>query len=336
MARNNRQVIFKARPTGWVDDSHFELRNGEAGTPGDGEVLIRNLYMSVDPYMRGRMREGKSYTAGFELGEVMQAGMVGKVIESRDANLPEGTYVSGMLGWEEYSVASGKAVMKVDPKLAPLSYYLGVLGMPGMTAWYGLTQIGKPKEGETVYVSAASGAVGQVVGQIAKIKGCRVTGSVGDDDKLNYILNELGFDAGFNYKTVDSYGAGLRECCPDGIDVYFENVGGEMLDAVLARINPFARIVACGMISQYNLENPEGVKNLMAMVGNRVLMQGFIVSDHFDMMPQFHQEMAGWIGEGKIKYRETVTQGIDNAPAAFIGMLKGENFGKAVVQIAED
>jgi NADPH-dependent curcumin reductase CurA len=207
--------------------------------------------------------------------------------------------------------------------------------MPGMTAWVGLLNIGKPKEGETVYISAASGAVGQVVGQIARIKGCRVVGSVGDDAKLGYILDELGFDAGFNYKTVESYGAGLKDTCPDGIDVYFENVGGKMLDAVLARINPFARIVACGMISQYNLEKPEGVHNLINMVGNRVLMQGFIVSDHYDQLPKFQAEMAGWLKDGKLKYRETVTRGIENAPAAFIGMLKGENFGKAVVHIAD-
>lgn len=336
MTRSNTQVLFKARPTGWVDESHFEIVTGEAGAPEDGEVLVKNLYMSVDPYMRGRMREGRSYAAGFELGKVMQAGVVGQVIESRNPDVPEGTYVNGMLNWEEYTVAKGSHLRKVDPDLAPLSYYLGILGMPGMTAWYGLLHIGKPKKGETVYVSAASGAVGQVVGQIAKVKGARVVGSVGDDAKLAYILDEIGFDAGFNYKTVESYGAGLRETCPDGIDVYFENVGGKMLDAVLARVNPFARIVACGMISQYNLEKPEGVHNLVNIVGNRVLMQGFIVSDHFDMMPQFEKEMAGWLKDGKLKYRETFTRGIENAPQAFIGMLKGENMGKAVVQIAEE
>ena len=209
------------------------------------------------------------------------------------------------------------------------------MGMPGMTAWIGLLDIGEPKEGETVYVSAASGAVGQVVGQIAKLKGCRVVGSAGDDEKVAYIRDELGFDAAFNYKTVGSLTGALRETCPDGIDVYFENVGGAMLDAVLATINPFGRIVACGMISQYNLENAEGVKNLMVIVGNRVKFQGFIVSDHFNRMPEFIGEMAGWVSSGKIKYRESITQGIENAPKAFIGMLKGENFGKAVVEIAK-
>lgn len=335
MALDNIQVIFKARPTGWVDESHFEIRAGTAGEPRAGEVLVKNLYMSVDPYMRGRMREGRSYVAGFELGKVLEAGVVGVVIESRDETMPEGTFVTGTLGWEQYSLARGKGLRKVDPKAAPLSYYLGVLGMPGMTAWVGLEAIGKPQPGETVYVSAASGAVGQVVGQIAKLKGCRVTGSAGSDEKVAYIVGELGFDAGFNYRNAESLTKALREVCPDGIDVYFENVGGKMLDAVLTRVNMHARIVACGMISQYNLARPEGVHNLMTIVGNRVLMRGFIVSDHYDRLPEFEEQMIGWLGEGKLHYRETVTEGIENAPRAFIGMLKGENFGKAVVHVGD-
>lgn len=334
MATDNTQVLLKSRPTGWVTEDNFEIATRPAREPGDGEVLVRNLYMSVDPYMRGRMRDAKSYATPWQLGEVCQAGVVGQVVASNAPNLAEGDYVSGMLGWEQYSVAPGKALMKVNADAAPLSYYLGVMGMPGMTAWVGLLDIGAPKEGETVYVSAASGAVGQVVGQIAKLKGCRVVGSAGDDGKVAYIRDELGFDAAFNYKNVDSLGRALRETCPDGIDVYFENVGGAMLDAVLANINPFGRIVACGMISQYNLEQGEGVKNLMVIVGNRVKFQGFIVSDHFARMPEFVREMGGWIAEGKIKYRESITKGIENAPKAFIGMLKGENFGKAVVEIA--
>jgi NADPH-dependent curcumin reductase CurA len=335
MARDNTAVLLKSRPTGWVTEDNFEIVTRPAGEPGEGEVLVRNLYMSVDPYMRGRMRAGKSYAAPWEVGEVCQAGMVGQVVASNAANVAEGDFVSGMLGWEQYSVAPGKALMKVNPDAAPLSYYLGIMGMPGMTAWIGLLDIGEPKEGETVYVSAASGAVGQVVGQIAKMKGCRVVGSAGEDDKVAYIRDELGFDAAFNYKSVDSLTGALRETCPDGIDVYFENVGGAMLDAVLANINPFGRIVACGMISQYNREEGEGVKNLMVIVGNRVKFQGFIVSDHFNRMPEFVREMGGWLAEGKIKYRESITKGIENAPKAFIGMLKGENFGKAVVQIAD-
>ncbi|MDA0206055.1 MAG: NADP-dependent oxidoreductase [Acidobacteria bacterium] len=331
----NTQVLFKARPEGWVNDSHFEIVESESRAPREGEVLVRNLYLSVDPYMRGRMRATKSYTPGFELGKPLHGGGVGEIVESQSAKLPVGSYVSGMLGWENYTTAAAESLSLVDPALAPLSAYLGALGMPSMTAWYGMQEIGRAKAGETVVISAASGAVGQIAGQMAKMTGCRVVGTVGSDEKLRYILDELGFDAGINYKTVDSLGAALDEACPEGIDVYFENVGGAMLDAVLARVNPFARIIACGMISQYNLERPEGIHNLMSIIANRVLMQGFIVSDHFARMPEFHAEMGDWLKQGKIKYREDVTQGIENAPAAFIGMLKGKNFGKAVIEIAK-
>ena len=331
----NTQVLFKARPEGWVDESHFEIVKSESRAPREGEVLVRNLYLSVDPYMRGRMRAAKSYAAGFELGKPLQGGGVGEVIESRSQTLPVGCFVSGMVGWENYTTALAEAFMRVDPELAPLSAYLGALGMPSMTAWYGMKEIGKAKPGETVVISAASGAVGQIAGQMAKMIGCRVVGTVGSEEKLRYILDELGFDAGINYKTADTLGAALDEACPKGIDVYFENVGGAMLDAVLARVNPFARIIACGMISQYNLEKPDGVHNLMSIIGNRVLMQGFIISDHYARMPEFHAEMGGWIKQDKIQYREDITEGIENAPAAFIGMLKGENFGKAMVEIAK-
>lgn len=330
----NIQVLFKARPTGWVDDSHFEIVENEAGEPGDGEVLVRNLYLSVDPYMRGRMREGPSYTAGFELGQPLQGGAVGEVVASNAAAIPVGAYVSGRLGWEEYSIAPAGELQQVDPDLAPLSAYLGALGMPSMTAWIGMNNIGKAKEGECVVISAASGAVGQIAGQMAKMAGCRVVGTVGSDAKLEYIVGDLGFDVGINYKNAESIGRALSGACPDGIDVYFENVGGEMLDAVLARVNPFARIIACGMISQYNLEKPEGIHNLGSVVGNRIHMQGFIVSDHMDQQAAFHAEMGAWLKTGKIKYRDDITKGLANAPAAFIGMLKGENFGKAVVEIA--
>jgi NADPH-dependent curcumin reductase CurA len=331
----NIQVLFKARPTGWVDDSHFDIVESEAGTPGDGEVLIRNLYLSVDPYMRGRMRDTRSYTAGFEIGKPLDGGAVGEVIQSNAAELPVGAYVSGRMGWEEYTVAPARDLMQVDSALAPLSSFIGALGMPSMTAWVGMNDIGKAKEGETVVVSAASGAVGQVAGQMAKLSGCRVVGTVGSDAKLEYIVGDLGFDVGINYNTAESLGRALGEACPKGIDVYFENVGGKMLDAVLARVNPFARIVACGMISQYNLEKPEGIHNLINVVGNRVHMQGFIVSDHMDRLSEFHAEMGGWLKDGSVKYREDITEGIANAPAAFVGMLKGENFGKAVVEIAK-
>lgn len=337
MAEINTRIMFKSRPTGWVAPENFEIVTAEAPEPGPDDVLVRNIYMSLDPYMRGRMNAGKSYISGFQLGEVMMAGVVGQVAASNNAAFAEGDYVNGMLGWENYSlVPGGKGLTKVDPSIAPLSYYLGVLGMPGMTAYVGLLDIGEPKEGDTVYISAASGAVGQIVGQIAKIKGCRVVGSAGSDDKVAYIRDELGFDAAFNYRTVESLDAGLRETCPDGIDVYFENVGGEMLDAVLNRINPFARIVACGMISQYNKEKPDGVHNLMSLVRCKAKIHGFIVSDHWDRLPAFLKDMGGWLKDGRVKYREDIAQGLENAPAAFIGMLKGENFGKQVVQITDD
>ena len=331
----NIRILFKSRPTGWVDNSHFELVREAVAEPGPGDVLIRNIFMSLDPYMRGRMRDQKSYAAGFELGQVLIAGAVGKVIASNDASLNIGDLVHGRLGWETYSVAKAADVVKVDGKVGSLSHYLGVLGMPSMTAWVGLRNIGQPKPGETVYVSAASGAVGQIAGQIAKLQGCHVVGSAGSDDKVAYIRDELGFDGAFNYKMAPSLDDALSAACPDGIDVYFENVGGAMLEAVLLQLNPYARIVACGMISQYNLEQPEGVRNLGTMVGNKVKMQGFIVSDHMDLQAAFFAEMSAWLAAGKIKYREDITLGIENAPAAFIGMLKGENFGKQVVQISK-
>ena len=336
MARTNKQVLLKSRPQGWVTPENFEIAEAPAPAPGDGDVLVRGLYMSVDPYMRGRMMDRKSYVPPFQIGEPLKAGVVGQVVESKNPNLKPGQIVSGMLDWAEYTlVKGGTGLMPIPQSNVPLSYFLGVLGMPGMTAYVGLLDIGKPKQGETVYVSAAAGAVGQIVGQIAKMKGCRVVGSAGDDEMVGWLTKEAGYDAAFNYKTVGSLDKALAEHCPKGIDVYFENVGGAMLDAVLVKMNVRGRIVACGMISQYNLEKPEGVHNLMMVVGNRLTIQGFIVSDHFDRLPTFIQEMSGWLAEGKIKYREDVADGIAAAPAAFIGMLKGENKGKQVVKIAD-
>ena len=334
MTENNR-ILFKSRPVGWVDSSNFKLVKEPVSEPGPGEVLVRNIFLSLDPYMRGRMRDEKRYTAGFELGKVLDGGGVGEVMRSNNASLVPGDLVTGRLGWENYTVAARGLLTKVDGKVGSLSHYLGVLGMPSMTAWVGMRNIGQPGEGETVFVSAASGAVGQIAGQIAKLNGCYVAGSVGSDEKVAYVIGELGFDAAFNYKTVSSLDVSLNEVCPSGIDVYFENVGGGMLEAVLLQLNPYARIVACGMISQYNLEEPEGVKNLSTMVGNKVKMQGFIVSDHMDLQPEFFAEMSKWMANGKIKYREDITRGVENAPAAFIGMLKGKNFGKQVIQISD-
>ena len=334
MAQQNTRVIFKAQPEGWVKESDMEVARAPVPEPGEGQVLVRNVAMSLDPYMRGRMTSRKSYIQGFQLGEVLQAGVVGRVAKSKDPKFAEGDHVFGMLGWEEFSLSDGKGLRKIDPSLGPLTWHLGVLGMPGLTAWVGLNVIGEPNAGETIYVSAAAGAVGQLVGQLGKLKGLHVAGSVGDDAKLGY-LNEIGYDAAFNYKTAGPLRDALKAACPKGIDIYFENVGGEMLDAVLTHINPRARIVACGMISQYNATEPYGVKNLMALVVNRAKIQGFIVSDHNDRFREFATEVVPLLQSGKLKYREDVTKGVANAPKAFIGMLRGENFGKTVVQIAD-
>lgn len=332
----NRRIVLKSRPEGWVRPENFELVESAPPEPQAGDVVVRNLWLSVDPYMRGRMRAERSYIPGFALGSVIQGGGIGQVAASRHASYREGDIVQGMLGWEDLTlVPEGRGLMKPDPEAVPLSYYLGVLGMPGMTAWYGMLEIGRPKRGECVLVSAASGAVGQIAGQIARLKGARVVGSAGRDDKVAYILDELGFDAAFNYRTAASLGQALDETCGQGIDVYFENVGGALLDAVLLKVKPHARIVACGMISQYNLSQPEGVRNLFNIVANRVLMQGFIVSDHFDRLPEFLGEMTAWLKAGRIRYREDVAEGLEATPAAFIRMLKGENFGKQVVHLAD-
>lgn len=337
MTDTNRRVIFAKRPEGWVTPDCFRIEDAPLPELAEGDVLTRNIVMSVDPYMRGRMSDRKSYAAGFELGKVMNAGAVGEVIASRNENVPVGTVVNGMLGWETHTlVKGGEGLLPVDAAAAPLSHYLGILGMPGYTGYYGLLKIGEPKPGETVYVSAASGAVGQVVGQVAKIKGCRVVGSAGSDEKCAWAMEACGYDACFNYRKADSLEAALREHCPDGIDVYFENVGGAMLDAVLANINPYARIALCGMISQYNLVKPEGIHNAQSLLINRAMIRGFIISEHFDGRPEFIADMTGWMKEGRLKYRETIAEGIDNAPAAFIGMLKGENFGKQIVRLGPD
>jgi NADPH-dependent curcumin reductase CurA len=330
----NRRIVLKRRPEGWVSEDDFELVEAPEPTPGPTDVVTRNLWLSVDPYMRGRMRERHSYIPGFQLGQVIQGGGIGRVAASHNAAYAVGDVVQGMLGWEDMTlIPEGRGLIKVDPRPVPLSYYLGVLGMPGLTAWYGIREIGRPQPGETVLISAASGAVGQLAGQIAKRAGARVVGSAGRDDKVAWLKGELGFDAAFNYKTAGSPAQALAATCQSGIDVYFDNVGGALLDAVLGTVNPHARIIACGMISQYNLTEPEGVKNLMAIVANRVRMQGFIVSDHFDRLPEFLSEMSRWLKAGQILYREDVAEGLESTPAAFIRMLKGDNFGKQVVRL---
>ncbi len=332
MARNKR-VLLKSRPEGWVTEGNFEIAEAAIPSPGEGGVLVRNHWLSLDPYMRGRMNDTKSYAAKAELGEVMVGGTVGEVVESRDPSLKPGDFVVGALGWQEYGAAPAKSFRKIDVKAAPAQAYLGALGMPGVTAWIGLLTIGEPKPGETVAVSAASGAVGSVVGQIAKLKGARAVGIAGGAQKCRYVVEELGFDACVDYKS-SSFVTDLEAATPKGVDVYFENVGGVVLDAVLPRFNPFARMPLCGLISQYNDAQPKGPSNFRGFLTNRVKLQGFIVSDRLELWPQALKELADWVSTGKIKYRETIAQGLENAPKAFIGMLKGENFGKQLVKLS--
>src|SRR5262245_46510246 len=328
----NKRVLLASRPSGWVSEENFRIDSVTVPKPRAGEVLVRNLWLSLDPYMRGRMNEGKSYAAKQEIGEVMIGGTVGEVVESKNPKFAAGDKVLGMFGWQQYGLSDGKALNKVDASRVPASAYLGVLGMPGVTAWVGLLDICQPKAGETVAVSAASGAVGSVVGQIAKLKGCRAVGIAGGKTKCDYVVKELGFDACADYK-AGSFNDDLKAALPKGIDCYFENVGGEILDAALRRMNPFSRIAVCGLISQYNATDPYGVKTFQSILTNRIKVQGFIVSDRMELWPKALGDLAGWVASGKIKYRETVTQGIENAPKAFIGLLKGENFGKQLVKL---
>ncbi|MGH7354014.1 MAG: NADP-dependent oxidoreductase [Candidatus Rokuibacteriota bacterium] len=333
----NQRIVLKRRPSGEPTPADFDLVEVEVPTPGDGEILCRTLYLSLDPYMRGRMNDVRSYAPSVELGQVMVGGTVSEVVESRDAAFRPGDIVSNYGGWQAYSIAKAAgqgpfAVRKLDPKAAPISTALGVLGMPGMTAYVGLLDIGRPKPGETVVVSAAAGAVGSIVGQIAKLKGCRAVGLAGSDDKCAHVVKDLGFDACVNYKTADLFGA-LKTACPKGIDVYFDNVGGDVLKAVLRLVNPFARIPICGMISQYNAtEMPPG-PNWAPILVNRLLVQGFIISDHVSRMGDFVADVGGWVREGKIRYREEIAEGLARAPEAFIGLLRGRNTGKMLVKV---
>jgi NADPH-dependent curcumin reductase CurA len=330
----SREVHLVKRPTGLPTMDNFALASADIPDPAEGQIRVRNLFMSVDPYMRGRMVDRKSYTPPFQLGEAMTGGCIGQVIESRHPDFNVGDVVSSFLGWREVYLSDGSGLTRIDPGSAPLSAYLGVLGMPGQTAYFGLLDIGQPKAGETVFVSAAAGAVGALVCQIAKLHGCRVVGSAGSDAKVAWLLEKAGVDAAFNYKTVP-VAAGLAQNCPDGIDVYFENVGGEHLQAAISRMNNFGRIVACGMIALYNATEPiPAPHNLAAIIGKRIRMQGFIVSDFAAQNDRFVNEMSRWIEEGKIDWEETVLEGIEQAPQAFVGLFSGENLGKMVVNLA--
>ena len=336
MTETTREIRLASRPDGAPVPDNFELAEVPLPELGEGEALVRNSYLSVDPYMRGRMRDVKSYLPPFAVGEVLQGGAVGQVVASRNDAVEEGSWVQSLQGWREHYVSDGDGLLPVDPSLAPISTALGVLGMTGLTAYAGLMEFGKPKEGETVFVSAAAGAVGSVVGQLARIKGARAVGSAGSQEKVEYVTGELGFDAAFDYKTEELPKA-LREHCPKGIDVYFDNVGGDHLEAALGRMNKFGRIPVCGMISTYNLEDPPpGPRNLPALIASRVTVRGFLVIDHYDLYPRFVEEMAGYVQSGAMKYRETVVDGIERMPEAFIGLLEGDNLGKMLVRVGPD
>ena len=333
----SREIRLKNRPEGKPRETDFELAEVQLPEIGTGEVLVQNIYMSVDPYMRGRMNDRKSYVPPFQLGKPLEGGCVGRVVESKNGAFQVGDYVYGMLGWREYFVSDGQQLVKVDPGLAPIQSYLGTVGMPGLTAWAGLLYIGKPKEGETVFVSGAAGAVGSVVCQIARLKNCRVAGSAGSDEKVSWLLNEAGVNAAFNYKQVKDVIAEVGKHCPKGIDVYFENVGGVHLEATPEHMNPHGRVVMCGMISMYNATEPvPGPTNLANIIIKQLTMQGFIVIDHYDKIQRFYSDMGKWIAEGKIKWKETIVDGIENAPKAFTSLFNGENIGKMIVRIGPE
>ena len=327
---------LKSRPQGIPTADNFELAPLDLPPLDDGMVRVANRWLSVDPYMRGRMNEGKSYVPPFPLGEVIVGGVVGEVVDSRHPDFAKGDLVVGQLGWQDYSVAPGKHLTKIDPDLAPITTALGILGMPGLTAYFGMVDIGKPKSGETVVVSGAAGAVGSAAGQIAKLHGCRVVGIAGSEEKIRYITEELGFDAAINYKTVPDMRKALSQACPKGVDIYFDNVGGDITDAVLTRINYQARIVLCGQIALYNLEKPDvGPRNFTRLLINSAMVKGFIVSDYADRFPEGMKRLAEWVSQGKLKYRETIIEGLENTPRAFLGLFRGENIGKQLVKVAD-
>ncbi len=329
----NKAWTLASRPAGWVTPENFKLVESQRPRPAEGEVLVKNLWLSLDPYMRGRISDAKSYVKGVDIGEVMVGQTVGEVIESKSPGFAQGDKVLTQLGWQLYGCAKGAELNKVDGTRTPLSYYLGVLGMPGMTAYFGLKEIGQPKAGETVVVSAASGAVGSVVGQLAKITGCRAVGIAGGKQKCDYVVNDLGLDACIDYK-AGNLNRDLKEACPKGVDVYFENVGGETLDTMLKVMNPFSRIVVCGLISEYNATEPYGVKMFRSILVNRIKVQGMIVFDWKDRYGEALKALAGHLAQGKLKYRESVLEGIENAPKGLVALLKGQNFGKQLVKLA--
>ena len=341
-SRTGHEIRLKQYPKGIPTEDIFEIAKVGIPQPKDGEFLVRNVWMSVDPYMRGRMRipqEAKSYISSFQLNKPLDGGCVGQVIESKNKGFTVGEYVLRNFGWREYWLSNGNDTSKIDSKLAPIQSFLGVLGMTGLTAYAGLFKIGEINEGkDTVFVSAATGAVGSVAAQIAKIKGCHVVGSAGSDEKVEWLLDEAKLDYAFNYKNIgeNDISSELKKACPEGIDLYFDNVGGKHLEAAISNMKTFGRIVLCGMISQYNAVMPYALPNLFLAIPNRLRLHGFIVRDHYDMLNEFHSSMIKWINEGKIKWKETIVEGLENAPNAFIGLFNGENFGKMLVKIGTE
>ncbi|MBC3787044.1 NADP-dependent oxidoreductase [Spirosoma utsteinense] len=331
---NNQQIVLASRPKGMPDTATFQFEDVQLSPLKPGEVLVEPTYFSVDPYMRGRMNDAKSYVPPFVVGEPLAGGAVGNVIESQAEGFAPGDLVTGTLPWATQAVVPGNSLKKLDPSLAPASYYLGILGMPGLTAYFGLLDIGKPKAGETVVVSGSAGAVGIIVGQIAKIQGCRVVGIAGSDDKVTLLQNEFGFDAVVNYKTAPDLTKAIAEACPDGVDVYFDNVGGEVSDAVIRNLNFHARIPLCGQIALYNTtEIPTGPRIQPMLLTRSVLMQGFIVSNYQNRFGEGVRQLAAWVTEGKLKYTETTLNGFDKLPEAMLGLFTGQNTGKMIVEV---
>ncbi len=350
----NKEIIFASRPTGTPALNNFKIEEAPVAQPNDDEVLVRTLYISVDPYLRGRMREGRSYIAPFEVGQVIESGALGEVVESRSPKFQKGDIVSGMFGWRLYNVAKADGLMKVPnpgnanvatattgsagilpaPAAPPVTTALGVLGMPGLTAYFGLLDVGQPKAGETVVVSGAAGAVGTTVCQIAKIKGCRTVGIAGSDEKNRYLREELGVEATINYKTATGMLQALKEVCPSGVDVYFDNVGGDVSDAVMPLLKHGARIVICGQISLYNLDKQDiGPRPQPYLLVNSALMKGFIITEYAPRFAEGVTQLSRWLAEGKLKYAENIVEGFENTPKAFIGLFSGENLGKQIVKV---
>ncbi len=329
----NRQILLQSRPQGAPGLDNFELIETPIPEPGEGEVLMHTLYLSLDPYMRGRMSAAKSYAKPATIGQPMVGGTVGEIVKSRNPKYAAGDIVLGYGGWQEYALSNGAGLRKLDPKAAPVSTALGVLGMPGMTAYVGLTEIGQPKPGETVVVAAASGAVGSVVGQIAKIKGARAIGIAGGAEKCRFVAQELGFDACVDHRAPD-LAQQLEAACPKGIDVYFENVGGAVQQAAWPLLNDFARVPVCGLIAQYNATNPMPGPDMFSVLRKRLLLRGFIVSDFAAKQGDFLRDVGEWVRTGRLKYREDIVDGLEHAPASFLGLLAGKNFGKMLVRVA--